>query len=423
MTEIGKLRRKRGHIKSTITSVIKVLDTWQDDPENNELFLLKVVNDSMIKAFENFEDIQDQIEDIDDTEVATRGEIQASYNMTRARVNKILHDAINPNNQQNHPPRNVNSQPHSLPTIPLPTFDGSLENWASFFNIFSSMIDQEDITDVRKLQYLRLAVTGSASGAIESLETNDENYQVALSILKGKYDNTRRASERHWTMLREYPRLTKDTPQAINNLVDTFNQHTRALKSLKAPVDEWDIPLNDLILSKVSNNTAWQWELTIGDEAVPSYKKLLKFLEKRAIRGGKSHTESNYKHNKNQSQAFVTNKPQTNQSKNESIPSTSKTHNKQQETSTVQCPQCNESHKLYSCQNFRNLSVEDRRKLITTASLCFNCFGKGHSATDCKSRYSCHKCRKRHNTLLHFEYPTNTTTQHENLEENENTQI
>lgn len=408
MAEIGKLRRKRGHIKSTITSAIKALDTWQDEPNNEDYFLLKVLDDNMTKAFDKFDDLQDLIEDLDETETAARHEMQAAFNMTKARINKILHIAMNGANQLNQRPNTVNAQPSTaLPTIPLPTFDGSIENWTSFLNVFSSLIDEESIPDVRKLQYLRSAVTGQAARAIESLDTNDRNYQVAMSILKDKYENTRRTLRRHWAILREYPRLSKDTPRAITNLVDTFYQHTRSLESLNAPVAHYDLPLIDLILSKVSHSTAWQWELTLSDDKLPSYKSLLKFIERRAACADNNNFESNNHKKGNQSQAFVTNKQRSananNHTKQEATTSKPATYNNQETNANPQCPLCKEPHKLYSCQNFRDLPIEERRKLISDENLCFNCFGKAHSAMNCRSKYSCHKCHKRHNTLLHLE--------------------
>ncbi|CAD1476680.1 unnamed protein product [Heterotrigona itama] len=109
-----------------------------------------------------------------------------------------------------------------LPEMSLPNFDGASESWASFFDIFSSVIDQnEDLTPGQKLQYLRSTLRGRAS-CIEALPT------------KCKFDKC--ASK--------------------NSLLFTT------------------------ILSKITPNTVWQWELTLKDKKMPIYTELLDFLEK-----------------------------------------------------------------------------------------------------------------------------------------------
>ncbi|XP_074100581.1 uncharacterized protein LOC141528435 [Cotesia typhae] len=235
----------------------------------------------------------------------------------------------------------------------------------------------------------------------ESLELTDENYQVAVSILKDRYESTRRLTRRHWSVLREYPCLQKDSPAAISHLVDTFNQHTRALENLKAPVCFWDIPLVDLILTKISPTTAWHWELTLSDDKIPSFKDLLKFLEKRAVCGDNVRNDTNLSnskatHHRPQSQAFYSNNVK------EHTPS------HQYETS-VTCPVCDENHRLFTCDKFRELRVEDRRKAVSNAQLCFNCFGKNHAVKSCHSKGTCRKCSKRHNTLLYLEITDNSS--------------
>lgn len=84
---------------------------------------------------------------------------------------------------------------------------------------------------------------------------------------------------RHWAILRDYPKLTKDTPTGLIDLVNTF---IKALENFKAPVTYWDLPINDLILSTLHHGTIWQWELTLTEDDIPSQKKLLKFLEKKS---------------------------------------------------------------------------------------------------------------------------------------------
>lgn len=42
-------------------------------------------------------------------------------------------------------------------------------------------------------------------------------------------------------------------------------------------------------------------------------------------------------------------------------------------------------------------------KLPKNKKLCVNCLSSSHAKNNCKSKFSCKKCKKRHHTLLHLE--------------------
>lgn len=44
----------------------------------------------------------------------------------------------------------------------------------------------------------------------------------------------------------------------------------------------------------------------------------------------------------------------------------------------------------------------DRQKFVITKALCFNCLKGGHRSNIAGGKKSCHKCNKRHHTLIHF---------------------
>lgn len=62
---------------------------------------------------------------------------------------------------------------------------------------------------------------------------------------------------------------------------------------------------------------------------------------------------------------------------------------------------CNENHPLFKCPVFNNMSVNDRVELVKLNNLCYLCFMK-HRVVDCKSKFSCLICRKKHHVMLHF---------------------
>ncbi|XP_071652355.1 uncharacterized protein [Temnothorax longispinosus] len=65
------------------------------------------------------------------------------------------------------------------------------------------------------------------------------------------------------------------------------------------------------------------------------------------------------------------------------------------------CPLCKTSHFINLCPSFISKNTSQRREIIKQHKRCFNCLSTKHSVQDCKSKYSCRVCHKRHHSLLH----------------------
>ena len=69
--------------------------------------------------------------------------------------------------------------------------------------------------------------------------------------------------------------------------------------------------------------------------------------------------------------------------------------------SSSSCPVCSGTHRIYQCDRFKSSTIEQRRQIVKGKNLCFNCMRFGHNARACKSKSTCHECRKQHHTMLH----------------------
>lgn len=65
------------------------------------------------------------------------------------------------------------------------------------------------------------------------------------------------------------------------------------------------------------------------------------------------------------------------------------------------CSHCNDSHPIFLCTKFKDLSTSQRREIVKQKSLCILCLKPNHTANECKFRKLCPHCNKRHNGLLH----------------------
>ncbi|CAK9820273.1 hypothetical protein ANTPLA_LOCUS10526 [Anthophora plagiata] len=395
---LSSLRRKRGNIVGQITTFTKFLET-QEQLEQRNIPLLQTHLNGLNDTWKRFDDIQFQLEELDESEAPRRCEIQDQYYAVITRAAVLIdrgHPAITTRRTTPESPAPTVTAPMAikLPEMRLPTFDGTIDKWTSYFDIFCSMIDRnDDLTPVQKLQYLRSTLTGKAAACIQSLSITDANYADALELLKEKYDCTRRILLSHCDAIRDIPKLTKDTPEALGHLIDTVNQHLRALKNLGENIASWNSILVSIILSKISTDTAWHWELTIKDKKMPAYTSLLKFLEKRAncapaaiskpMPAASERSNENFRKNRfvaQRSHAFVS-------------------------VQAPKCQICKNNHETRYCATLRAQPVHERIKTVELATLCPNCLDKKHPIRSCPAG-SCRICNKKHHTLLHRTWPT-----------------
>ncbi|XP_072392412.1 uncharacterized protein [Diabrotica undecimpunctata] len=67
----------------------------------------------------------------------------------------------------------------------------------------------------------------------------------------------------------------------------------------------------------------------------------------------------------------------------------------------IKCNLCKGEHTIYTCKEFLKLSVNQRWDKIKALELCSNCLRIGHAKNTCTIG-SCKRCRRKHNTLLHY---------------------
>ena len=71
-----------------------------------------------------------------------------------------------------------------LPKLHLPNFDGNILKWPEFRDVFESSVDKQNIAKVLKLSYLKGAPHGTAFTAISGIALTNDNYDVAVTLLK-----------------------------------------------------------------------------------------------------------------------------------------------------------------------------------------------------------------------------------------------
>ncbi|XP_031358231.1 uncharacterized protein LOC116181921 [Photinus pyralis] len=186
---------RRGRLKGTITkfgSWLAKLESGTADLTVAQVNQLKLRMETVHQTFHEFNTVQDEIEFIDNSadQKNYASEVENAYYDLAADGQTILDKYTKSFNETNR--SELNSSHHGqaspshvkLPTMQLPTFDGSFDQWIKFRDIFESVINSnETLSDVQRFQYLRSSLKDAALETIKSLPLSASNYPVAWDRL------------------------------------------------------------------------------------------------------------------------------------------------------------------------------------------------------------------------------------------------
>lgn len=379
--KIKQLHYSRGSLKSQLTHFEKILNDFLQQEKTNELYLNLAERFKRIEPiYDQFLAFQEEIEALNqknlEVELEYRESFENIYFSAISKARLALQSHANTESTASPP---VFKCAIKLPSINLPQFDGIYTNWLPFFDAFKSLIhSNNDLSEVEKLTYLKSSLKGEPFQLISTLETTSNNYQIAVDLLKERYDNRRRIINNHVHAILNTQIISRESAAQLKDLINTVQTHVNCLNSLDISVNQWDAILVPIVVSKLDHNTAKEWETKINNEfnnnQIPSLKCILEFLT-------------------NKLSTLETLFPRNQTSKVKSFVSLNKV--------TPTCLHCSKSHKIYNCEAFLGLDTTLKIKRVKELKLCFNCLASGHFTTQCKS-IGCKKCNKQHHTLLHF---------------------
>ena len=84
----------------------------------------------------------------------------------------------------------IKMKPGRLPEVKLVVFKGDFEEWENFWSSFRANVDaRDDLENATKFIYLVQSLEGEPKEMISGLARTEENYAVALYILRKRYAN------------------------------------------------------------------------------------------------------------------------------------------------------------------------------------------------------------------------------------------
>ncbi|XP_045466602.1 uncharacterized protein LOC123675299 [Harmonia axyridis] len=396
--EIKDLRQARGRLRSQLTRFQSFLTT-PNDPIELEVRLSKIE-----LGLDRFDEIQSRLEILNIEEEEQREDQETLYYQLIAKARSVLASKFNAQNSQatNSTTKNPDLVTNlKLPTINLPMFSGNYDEWITFHDTFTQLIDKSaSLTNIQKFFYLKSCLKNDASRLIQSIEVSDRNYSLAWESLVKRYQNKRIIVNTHIKALFDLPIVMKNSAASLRQLTDKINQHLGALANLKLPTGQWDIILVHLITSKLDNSLNLEWENSLQNDELPSYQELISFLDKKCFTL-ETLSDSNNKKPSYQNQKFSTAQGYRSQANSSGFKQKFQEHSFAiTDRNGQKCPLCKELHFIYNCEKFITLPTSEKYNEVRKLRLCSNCLRPGHVKRECKSG-KCKKCNLNHNTLLH----------------------
>ncbi|UYV63214.1 hypothetical protein LAZ67_2003462 [Cordylochernes scorpioides] len=267
-----------------------------------------------------------------------------------------------------------------LPKFNLPVFSGEMSQWLSFKDLFLVTIDKNTtLSDIQKLQYLHSSLKGDAARIIKGFPITENNYNQAWKTLIERYDNKREIIFSQLDKIFKIKLYKISTSKAIYESLDICNESLRNLETIGLERNEMvDIMLIHFLQKKLDTPIRQQWELSYDNQELPSYQRFISFLAKQA-------------------QSLMNTMKDTTSKEN---------LNKRVNTYNInvgfkKCLLCKLRHKLNQCNEFRQMSIQNRIGYVKQNQLCSNCLRGNHSVENCKITNRCFHCNRNHHTLLH----------------------
>ncbi|KMQ84171.1 hypothetical protein RF55_18256, partial [Lasius niger] len=275
----------------------------------------------------------------------------------------------------------------ALPCIKLQNFSGAYADWPSFRDLFQSVIGENaSISNIERFHYLRSCLQGPAEKLIRPLAVTGENYNRAWAILSKHYENKKELIRSNFAVFTAVGKMKGDTADELSRIYHAITTAVNAAESIGRPIESHGMDLfNHVVIELFDTRTRLEWESSTSDSFdPPDHSTLLSFISKRIL-------------------TLNAARPKNIAKPPGDSPRSAKAHLTKRGSDAASCAICKEKHSIMLCREFKAKPASERKSIVETNRLCFNCLGN-HPVAKCQSLKNCFTCKSRHHTPLHDAY-------------------
>ncbi|XP_068213807.1 uncharacterized protein [Palaemon carinicauda] len=269
-----------------------------------------------------------------------------------------------------------------LKPLPLPTFEGEVQEYASHHELFTIHVDtRADLDDVSKFTYLLGTIGREPLRIVKSLSVTAPNYRIALDLLDIQYGYV------HQTLVILHLKLANIFVPSLDSVeLKRFRFELAIIIEQIKRLSKDDIGqgmVMSLINQKLSEGKLYRkvvahlrkFDYTL-EEFFEAIDFIIRMLEDNALQRG--------------------NRLEYDKRPDNSVrPKSKPVHNNS-------CPFRSERHPPHGCGQVTDVAA--RHHILLKRGICFNCTKSGHRSDKCPVQSSCKICNANHHTAICDDY-------------------
>ena len=391
---VGKRRVRTTNTNSVKRLIDKVFEGIEDfNSEDNTIDILTSLRDTLIEKFTKVQHLNEEIIYLieDETELQEEENLATDfvifYRTKLAEINKFINKQLNTKPDDVISNSNKSNSMVKLPPLKLHSFDGRAEHWQTFYENFQCAVDNnEDLSSIQKLTYLRNLLEGQALSTITGLALTHDNYKVAINLLKERFDNKQLLISSHMQTLLSLEKVSNlRNISSLRQIYDNLEIQIRSLENLSIDSQQYGPLLIPVLMQKIPEELSLIISRKFNDVDCWNIKTVLNVLKTEI----QAREKSNFNREENPFTAEtlyssgnlgVHNKPMNNLDNN------------------LLCIFCEKDHKPQNCKTVTNLSA--RKHILKRKRRCFKCLKLGHIAKNCATKMKCFSCSNFHHASM-----------------------
>ena len=145
------------------------------------------------------------------------------------------------------------------------------------------MIDANPyLAPIQKMQYLFSYVQGDARETIDHIVPTNDNYFIALDILRRRYNNEKKICDEYVGKILDLPRMESRFAAGILNIYNVLTMSLHGLRRCNFQTNSWAPMVVSCVTRKLDEESRQKFEEALMDSRkVPSITQLLDFLDRR----------------------------------------------------------------------------------------------------------------------------------------------
>ena len=408
MSTLTKKRRSRAGIINHINKIVKTdLAGLYESFSEEDLVTLKsfkvTLEEQLSRVSKLSEEIQEEIDDdgefqadfdkFSDIEVSVRRDITQLQAFISDKERKGCSKPVSSNAAK--------SSTIKLPKIEIKKFKGDPTGWKTFSESFNAAVhSNKDLSDIEKMNFLLTYLEGEAENVVKGLALTNDNYKVALKMLKDRYGDPQVLISAHMARLLSLESVCDISEvKNLRKLYDEIETQVRSLQTLGLDPMNYGPMLTPVLLSKLPDDFKLIISRQFGKTAW-DIQKVLEFYNTEL----EAREKVNFENEQNAEKPFTgsalfsgstSRAKKPNRSGNDSF---GKRADDKSPQSNVKCVFCGRSHLSRLCEMVTKNDV--RKNILSKERRCFKCFKVGHNAFNCKSNIKCFKCDGKHHTAV-----------------------